>query len=88
MNSTLSRVESMVGTTGKNSLSSLMDGFSMLFVKLQNPEQSNYYDTLIAETGKFTSQVSRLAKTWIQWKHRRQKILKRMLMNLIDLLLV
>ena len=52
MNSTLSRVESMVGTTGKNSLSSLMDGFSMLFVKLQNPEQSNY-DTLIAETGKF-----------------------------------
>ena len=55
MNSTLSRVESMVGTTGKNSLSSLMDGFSMLFVKLQNPEQSNYYDTLIAETG--SSQV-------------------------------
>ena len=31
MNSTLSRVESMVGTTGKNSLSSLMDGFFNAF---------------------------------------------------------
>ncbi|WP_242307150.1 flagellar hook-associated protein FlgK [Bacillus cereus group sp. BfR-BA-01524] len=64
MNSTLSRVESMVGTTGKNSLSSLMDGFFNAFREVaKNPEQSNYYDTLIAETGKFTSQVSRLAKS-------------------------
>lgn len=63
MNSTLSRVESMVGTTGKNSLSSLMDGFFNAFREVaKNPEQSNYYDTLIAETGKFTSQVNRLAK--------------------------
>ncbi|MBL3822751.1 flagellar hook-associated protein FlgK [Bacillus sp. BSL6] len=63
MNSTLSRVESMVGTTGKNSLSSLMDGFFNAFREVaKNPDQSNYYDTLIAETGKFTSQVNRLAK--------------------------
>ena len=63
MNSTLSRVESMVGTTGKNSLSSLMDGFFNAFRDVaQNPEQPNYYDTLISETGKFTSQVNRLAK--------------------------
>ncbi|GCF67345.1 MULTISPECIES: flagellar hook-associated protein FlgK [Bacillus] len=63
MNSTLSRVESMVGVTGKNSLSSLMDGFFNAFREVaKNPEQSNYYDTLIAETGKFTSQVNRLAK--------------------------
>lgn len=63
MNSTLSRVESMVGTTGKNSLSSLMDGFFNAFREVaKNPEQSNYYDTLISETGKFTSQVNRLAK--------------------------
>ncbi|TKI88834.1 flagellar hook-associated protein FlgK, partial [Bacillus wiedmannii] len=63
MNSTLSRVESMVGTTGKNSLSSLMDGFFNAFREVaKNPEQPNYYDTLIAETGKFTSQVNRLAK--------------------------
>ncbi len=64
MNSTLSRVESMVGTTGKNSLSSLMDGFFNTFREVaKNPEQSNYYDTLIAETGKFTSQINRLAKS-------------------------
>ncbi|WP_242319545.1 flagellar hook-associated protein FlgK [Bacillus cereus group sp. BfR-BA-01349] len=63
MNSTLSRVESMVGTTGKNSLSSLMDGFfNALREVAKNPEQPNYYDTLISETGKFTSQVNRLAK--------------------------
>ncbi|WP_144516863.1 flagellar hook-associated protein FlgK [Bacillus thuringiensis] len=63
MNSTLSRVESMVGTTGKNSLSSLMDGFFNAFREVaKNPEQLNYYDTLISETGKFTSQVNRLAK--------------------------
>ncbi|AIY75898.1 TPA: flagellar hook-associated protein FlgK [Bacillus tropicus] len=63
MNSTLSRVESMVGTTSKNSLSSLMDGFFNAFREVaKNPEQSNYYDTLIAETGKFTNQVNRLAK--------------------------
>ncbi|MEC2478782.1 flagellar hook-associated protein FlgK, partial [Bacillus cereus] len=63
MNSTLSRVESMVGTTGKNSLSSLMDGLFNAFREVaKNPEQPNYYDTLIAETGKFTSQVNRLAK--------------------------
>ncbi|MDA2641954.1 MULTISPECIES: flagellar hook-associated protein FlgK [Bacillus] len=63
MNSTLSRVESMVGTTGKNSLSSLMDGFFNTFREVaKNPEQPNYYDTLISETGKFTSQVNRLAK--------------------------
>ncbi|PFQ66493.1 flagellar hook-associated protein FlgK [Bacillus cereus] len=63
MNSTLSRVESMVGTTGKNSLSSLMDGFFNAFREVaKNPEQSNYYNTLVAETGKFTSQVNRLAK--------------------------
>ncbi|MDH4420967.1 flagellar hook-associated protein FlgK [Bacillus cereus] len=63
MNSTLSRVESMVGTTGQNSLSSLMDGFFNAFREVaKSPEQSNYYDTLIAETGKFTSQVNRLAK--------------------------
>ncbi|MFZ7754950.1 flagellar hook-associated protein FlgK [Bacillus thuringiensis] len=63
MNSTLSRVESMVGTTGKNSLSSLMDGFFNGFREVaKNPEQPNYYDTLISETGKFTSQVNRLAK--------------------------
>ena len=63
MNSTLSRVESMVGTTGKNSLSSLMDGFFNAFREVaKNPEQPNYYDTLISETGKFTSQVNRLAK--------------------------
>ncbi|AIE78925.1 Flagellar hook-associated protein FlgK [Bacillus cereus] len=29
----------------------------------KNPEQPNYYDTLISETGKFTSQVNRLAKS-------------------------
>ncbi|PER78955.1 flagellar hook-associated protein FlgK [Bacillus cereus] len=64
MNSTLSRVESMVGTTGKNSLSSLMDGFFNAFREVaKNPEQPNYYDTLISETGKFTSQVNRLAKS-------------------------
>ncbi|MFD6510592.1 flagellar hook-associated protein FlgK [Bacillus mycoides] len=63
MNSTLSRVESMVGTTGKNSLASLMDGFFNAFREVaKNPEQPNYYDTLISETGKFTSQVNRLAK--------------------------
>ncbi|PEJ96410.1 flagellar hook-associated protein FlgK [Bacillus toyonensis] len=63
MNSTLSRVESMVGTTGKNSLSSLMDGLFNAFREVaKNPEQPNYYDTLISETGKFTSQVNRLAK--------------------------
>ncbi|MGH0787284.1 flagellar hook-associated protein FlgK [Bacillus cereus] len=63
MNSTLSRVESMIGTTGKNSLSSLMDGFFNAFREVaKNPEQPNYYDTLISETGKFTSQVNRLAK--------------------------
>ncbi|MED3040667.1 flagellar hook-associated protein FlgK [Bacillus thuringiensis] len=63
MNSTLSCVESMVGTTGKNSLSSLMDGFFNAFREVaKNPEQPNYYDTLISETGKFTSQVNRLAK--------------------------
>ncbi|PEE82069.1 flagellar hook-associated protein FlgK [Bacillus toyonensis] len=63
MNSTLSRVESMVGTTGKNSLSSLMDGFFNAFREVaKNPEQPNYYDILISETGKFTSQVNRLAK--------------------------
>ncbi|PHE84886.1 flagellar hook-associated protein FlgK [Bacillus toyonensis] len=63
MNSTLSRVESMVGTTGKNSLSSLMDGFFNAFREVaKNPEQPNYYDTLISETGKLTSQVNRLAK--------------------------
>ncbi|MCU5327172.1 flagellar hook-associated protein FlgK [Bacillus wiedmannii] len=63
MNSTLSHVESMVGTTGKNSLSSLMDGFFNAFREVaKNPEQPNYYDTLISETGKFTSQVNRLAK--------------------------
>ncbi|MEC2259871.1 flagellar hook-associated protein FlgK [Bacillus cereus] len=63
MNSTLSRVESMVGTIGKNSLSSLMDGFFNAFREVaKNPEQPNYYDTLISETGKFTSQVNRLAK--------------------------
>ncbi|MED2866125.1 flagellar hook-associated protein FlgK [Bacillus thuringiensis] len=63
MNSTLSRVESMVGTTGKNSLSSLMDGFFNAFREVaKNPEQPNYYDTLISESGKFTSQVNRLAK--------------------------
>lgn len=63
MNSTLARVESMVGTTGANSLSSLMDGFFNAFREVaKNPEQSNYYDTLIAETGKFTNQVNRLAK--------------------------
>ncbi|EMN7729402.1 flagellar hook-associated protein FlgK [Bacillus cereus] len=63
MNSTLSRVESMVGTTGKTSLSSLMDGFFNAFREVaKNPEQPNYYDTLISETGKFTSQVNRLAK--------------------------
>ncbi|MED2126705.1 flagellar hook-associated protein FlgK [Bacillus thuringiensis] len=63
MNSTLSRVESMVGTTGKNSLSSLMDDFFNAFREVaKNPEQPNYYDTLISETGKFTSQVNRLAK--------------------------
>ncbi|MEK4414242.1 flagellar hook-associated protein FlgK [Bacillus sp. FSL K6-0268] len=63
MNSTLSRVESMVGTTGKNSLSSLMEGFFNAFREVaKNPEQPNYYDTLISETGKFTSQVNRLAK--------------------------
>ncbi|HDR7714660.1 flagellar hook-associated protein FlgK [Bacillus albus] len=63
MNSTLSRVESMAGTTGKNSLSSLMDGFFNAFREVaKNPEQPNYYDTLISETGKFTSQVNRLAK--------------------------
>ena len=63
MDSTLSRVESMVGTTGKNSLSSLMDGFFNAFREVaKNPEQPNYYDTLISETGKFTSQVNRLAK--------------------------
>ncbi|MEC2708189.1 flagellar hook-associated protein FlgK [Bacillus thuringiensis] len=63
MNSTLSRVESMVGTTGKNSISSLMDGFFNAFREVaKNPEQPNYYDTLISETGKFTSQVNRLAK--------------------------
>ena len=63
MNSTLSRVESMVGTTGKNSLSSLMDGFFNAFREVAKIEQPNYYDTLISETGKFTSQVNRLAKT-------------------------
>ncbi|PFV86369.1 flagellar hook-associated protein FlgK [Bacillus sp. AFS059628] len=64
MNSTLSRVESMAGTTGKNSLSSLMDGFFNAFREVaKNPEQPNYYDTLISETGKFTSQVNRLAKS-------------------------
>jgi len=62
MNSTLARVESMVGTTGENSLSSLMDGFFNAFREVaKNPEQSNYYDTLITETGKFTNQVNRLA---------------------------
>ncbi|HHL3304279.1 flagellar hook-associated protein FlgK [Bacillus sp. SM-B1] len=62
-NSVLSRVESMVGTTGKNSLSSLMDGFFNAFREVaKNPDQSNYYDTLISETGKFTSQVNKLAK--------------------------
>ena len=34
----------------------------MLFGSGKNPDQSNYYDTLIAETGKFTSQVNKLAK--------------------------
>ena len=53
----------MVGTTGKNSLSSLMDGFFNAFREVaKNPDQSNYYDTLISETGKFTSQVNKLAK--------------------------
>ncbi|KFN02606.1 flagellar hook-associated protein FlgK [Bacillus clarus] len=65
MNSTLSRVESMVGTTGKNSLSSLMDGFFNAFREVaKNSEQPNYYDILIAETGKFTSQLNRLAKNF------------------------
>lgn len=63
MNSTLGRVESMIGTTGPNSLSSLMDGFFNSFREVaKNPEQPNYYDTLIAGTNKFTNQVNRLAK--------------------------
>ncbi|WP_242161433.1 flagellar hook-associated protein FlgK [Bacillus cereus group sp. BfR-BA-01522] len=67
MNSTLARVESMVGTTGKNSLSSLMDGFFNAFREVaKNPVQPNYYDTLIAETGKFTNQLNRLAKDFAQ----------------------
>ena len=89
MNSTLLRVESMVGTTGKNSLSSLMEGFFNAFREVaKNPEQSNYYDTLVSETGKFTSQINRLAKNLDTAKYRRKKILKHMRMNLIVLVLV
>ncbi|MDR4369633.1 hypothetical protein FO514_33155, partial [Bacillus cereus] len=63
VNSTLSRVESRVGTTGKNSSSSLMDGFFNAFREVtKNPEQPNYYHTLSSETGKFTSQVKRVGK--------------------------
>ena len=45
MNSTLSRVESMVGTTGKNSLSSLMDGFFNAFREVAKI-QSNQTTTI------------------------------------------
>lgn len=63
MNSTMSRVESMIGTTGENSLSGLMDGFFHAFHEVaKNPEDLNYYETLIAETSKFTGQLNRLAK--------------------------
>ncbi|PFJ17247.1 flagellar hook-associated protein FlgK [Bacillus cereus] len=65
MNSTLSRVESMVGTTGENSLSSLMDGFFNSFHEIvKQPKQSTAYNTLIAETNKFTNQVNLLAKNF------------------------
>lgn len=67
MNSTLGRVESMIGTTGKSSLSSLMDGFFNSFREVaKNPEQANYYDTLMAETNKFTNQLNRLGKNFAE----------------------
>ncbi|MGG2092777.1 flagellar hook-associated protein FlgK [Bacillus sp. S13(2024)] len=66
-NSTLSQVESMVGSTGENSLSSLMDQFFNGFREVaKNPEQPNYYHTLIAQTNKFTNQLNRLAQNFEQ----------------------
>lgn len=66
-NSTSSQVESMVGSTNENSLSSLMDQFFNAFREVaKNPEQPNYYHTLIAETNKFTNQLNRLAKNFEQ----------------------
>lgn len=63
MNSTLGRVESMVGTPGENSLSGFMDSFFNAFREVaKSPEDANYYETLIAETNKFTNQLNRLAK--------------------------
>ncbi|MGG2015787.1 flagellar hook-associated protein FlgK [Bacillus sp. S10(2024)] len=67
MNSTLSQVETMVGSTNENSLSSLMDNFFNGFREVaKNPDQPNYYNTLIAETNKFTNQLNRLAKNFEQ----------------------
>ncbi|EMA6341864.1 flagellar hook-associated protein FlgK [Bacillus cytotoxicus] len=63
MDDALSRIESIIGTTGPNSLSSLMDGFFNAFREVaKNPEQANYYDTLIAATGKFTNQLNRIGR--------------------------
>ncbi|PEA53487.1 flagellar hook-associated protein FlgK [Bacillus pseudomycoides] len=67
MNSSLSQVETMVGTTNENSLSSLIDKFFNGFREVaKNPEQPNYYNTLTAETNKFTNQLNRLAKNFEQ----------------------
>ncbi len=50
MDDALSRIESIIGTTGPNSLSSLMDGFFNAFREVaKNPEQANYYDTLLPQ---------------------------------------
>lgn len=67
VNSTLSQVETAVGSPNENSLSSLMDQFFNAFREVaKNPEQPNYYHTLIAETNKFTNQLNRLAKNFEQ----------------------
>ncbi|MDP7980715.1 flagellar hook-associated protein FlgK [Bacillus sp. WLY-B-L8] len=65
MNSILSRVETVVGSPNKNSLSSLMDQFYNSFREVaKNPEQPNYYNMLVANTNKFTNQLNRIAKNF------------------------
>lgn len=65
MYSTLSRVETVVGSPKGNSLSSLMDQFYNSFREVaKNPEQPTHYNMLVANTNKFTNQLNRLAKNF------------------------
>ncbi|MEI4830579.1 flagellar hook-associated protein FlgK [Bacillus sp. FJAT-53711] len=67
MNSTLSQVESMAGSTNGNSLSNVMDQFFNAFREVaKHPDQPTYYQSLIAQTNGFTHQLNVLAKNFEQ----------------------